>query len=88
MTERKKWIEAGKPMRSEEEIKRIHDLCSQCPMFRKKEGHISGYDKCGICECNLHPTSKTLNKIAWATTECPKDDPEWTAEAPEGDSQG
>ena len=82
--EKWKWDEAGQPYRTKERIREIYDICSKCPLFLKKEGFVHGYDKCSKCGCNLHPKHKTLNKIAWATTECPKDDPEWGPDVPSG----
>jgi hypothetical protein len=79
--ERKKWVEAGKPIRSPERMQEIHDICSECPLFKKKGGWLPGYDRCGECQCNLHPSHHTMNKIAWGTTHCPLDDPMWDADA-------
>lgn len=82
--ERKKWKKAGKPMRDKEEMERIHSICSECPFFNKDGGFVPGYDQCDICQCNLHPKKKKLNKIAWATTHCPHKPPKWGEEnAPE-----
>ena len=78
LQEERKWHNAGRPYRTAERIKEIHDICTNCPLFEKGRGFVSGYDKCGECGCNLHPTRHALNKIAMATTECPKTDPEWT----------
>lgn len=78
--EKKKWKKAGKPMRTKEEMERIYSICSKCPLFQKDEGWVPGYDKCGVCQCNLHPTAKKLNKIAWGTTHCPDNPPKWGQE--------
>lgn len=78
--EHKKWVQAGKPMRSPERMGEIHGICGQCPEFLKGHGMIPGYDMCGKCGCNLHPSHHTLNKIAWATTHCPLEEPEWEAD--------
>lgn len=77
------WKEAGKPMRSPKEMRRIHSICSNCPLFLKGNGWIPGYDKCSDCQCNLHPSAYFMNKIAWATTHCPANPPLWDAEAGE-----
>jgi len=77
LAEEKKWKEAGQPIRSPERMAEIHAKCSACPFFNKGGGIVPGYDQCGICKCNLHPSFHLLNKIAWATTHCPKDPPEW-----------
>ena len=77
--ERRKWVLAGKPMRTEDRMAEIHQICStKCKHFVPGGGLVPGYDRCGICQCNLHPTHTVLNKIAWATTHCPdKEDPKW-----------
>ena len=80
LAEEKKWKEAGQPIRSPERMAEIHSICRGCPMFRKDGGIIPTYDQCSICKCNLHESHHLLNKIAWATTRCPKDDPEWIEE--------
>lgn len=73
--ERTKWVEAGKPLRSPEEIFTIfNNICSECEYFNrlsKKSG------ECLICGCHLKEKSTILNKLAWATTKCPKTPPKW-----------
>lgn len=64
-------------MRSPEEMGEYYAICQACPLFRRGEGYFPGYDLCGECGCNLHPSAETLNKLAWATTKCPKNPPEW-----------
>ena len=68
-----KWIAAGRPIRSESEMFKIYRKCmsNECGHFKK--------NKCGLCGCNIHPSDKTLNKIAWATTECPHPNKYWSA---------
>lgn len=83
--EKKKWKEAGKPLRNPERIAEIYSICSGCPHFEKDGGFVPGYDKCGICQCNLHPSSDHLNKIAWATTKCPAETPLWLPDASQDD---
>lgn len=81
--ERKIWKRAGKPMRTEERMIDIHsNICSQCPFFEPGNGWLPGYDRCGKCLCNLHPTHTTLNKLAWATTHCPDNPERWSADVP------
>lgn len=72
-----RWIIGGAKYRSPEEMLEIYDICKQCPFFKRGGGHVDGYDKCTMCGCNLHPTSKKINKIAWATTKCPLPKPRW-----------
>jgi len=80
--ERKKWRDAGSPVRLAEHIKQLHQICSDCDNFNKDGGFAKGYDQCGLCKCNLHPENVDLNKLAWGTTECPAEPPLWTAEYP------
>jgi len=81
--EKKKWKMAGKPMRDPNEMEVIYnDICSKCPHFLKGQGWVMGYDKCEICQCNLHKSHKTLNKLAWGTTHCPDEPPKWVESSP------
>lgn len=80
--EKRIWKEAGKPMRSPERMQEIYDICSECPLFLKGKGWLPGYDKCENCQCNLHPSTHTMNKIAWGTTHCPEKPPKWDADEP------
>ena len=60
-----RWIKAGRPVRSEEEIERIFEtFCKPCEAY--EEG------RCRHCGCyvNLRKTA-TQNKIAMETEECP-----------------
>jgi len=77
--ERKKWKEAGFPVRSEEKIKEIFNICksNDCGQFIKSS-ETEG--QCGICGCYLKDINEGFNKIAWATTICPNDPPFWLPE--------
>jgi hypothetical protein len=60
-----RWIKAGRPVRSEEEVKRILlTYCEPCRAY--------GEGRCRYCGCqvNLIGTAPQ-NKIAMATEECP-----------------
>jgi len=71
---RKIWVAAGKPLRADEEIKRIFDnLCSKCDYYYKENS------ACKICGCLLSD-KPGWNKIAWSTTRCPLDPPKWEEE--------
>ena len=73
--ERKAWKDAGEPMRPEGEMTRIFmEECSPCKYFKRLVGQRG---KCKVCGCFLHPKSKTINKLAWATTQCPLPKPKW-----------
>lgn len=80
LEEKKKWEDAGKPVRPKGRMLEIYNICKQCPKFGEGNGWIPGYDICNICKCNIHPTSETMNKIAWSTTHCPDDNPLWEAD--------
>lgn len=80
--EKKKWKEAGKPMRSKERMQEIHSICAACPSFNPGGGMLSGYDQCGDCQCNLHPEEEKFNKLSWSTTHCSLDEPKWDADYP------
>ncbi len=80
--EKKKWKQAGKPMRSKERVKELYSICSSCPHFRKGKGMLPGYDQCGKCSCNLHPEKEEVNKLSWSTTHCPDNPPRWDADYP------
>lgn len=79
-TERTKWVQAGKPYRSDERMAEVFAICKECPFFNKE---TENGGSCGICGCKLSPTDKFLNKIAWATTECPLESPKWAPEPPQ-----
>jgi len=72
-----KWISQGCKYRSVRQIKKIHNICEKCPHFKRGCGRLKGYDACGLCGCNLHPTKKIANKIAWRTEKCPDEPPRW-----------
>lgn len=77
LQEEKKWVLAGRPIRSEDEMQKIHEICRHCEHFEEGHGWLPKYDRCGICGCNLHPTQTAMNKIAMATTKCPLESPRW-----------
>ncbi len=65
-----RWVLAGRPIRSDEQMGKIFSICEQCPEF---ERYAPGCDfgHCKVCGCNLDKTDKGRNKIAWGTTKCP-----------------
>jgi hypothetical protein len=75
--ERKKWVEAGKPYRDQAKISHLFHICSHCEHF---EPETKRKGKCGDCGCNIKIEGRLLNKLAWATTQCPLDEPKWLAE--------
>jgi hypothetical protein len=70
-----KWIAAGRPTRTQEQIDAIlAERCEPCVHFQG-----GTCDKCG-CRINRNPEA-WRNKLAMATESCPLDPPKWTAEA-------
>lgn len=74
LQERAKWARFGKPLRGQDEMSAIFNICKDCHMFQK-ENEDAG--SCGVCGCNIKKSGTFLNKIAWATTRCPLSDPKW-----------
>lgn len=66
---RERWIAAGRPVRTTEEMARLHEICTACE-------HFSGAS-CKLCGCAIHPSRKWLNKLSWATEHCPLDEAKW-----------
>jgi hypothetical protein len=68
---RRKWVAAGKPQRSPEQIAEIFDtICTPCEHFRPTGDGKGTCDKCG---CRLKRQGGLLNKILMATESCPID---------------
>lgn len=71
-----KWIAAGSPMRTQEEIASIFSICEVCPRFTNE-----GRPRCKLCGCSVNKSPDGLwNKIAMATEGCPDNPPRWTAD--------
>jgi len=62
-----RWIKAGRPVRSEAEIKQIFEAyCKPC------EAYDEASSSCLHCGCRVNlAKAAPLNKIAMATEECP-----------------
>ena len=74
--ELKKWEDAGKPLRSKGRIEEIFNTyCKKCE-FLTTQIRLTICDRCG-CFINQH---QNLNKIAFATTRCPLEQPKWIEE--------
>ena len=63
-----KWISAGRPKRSEEEIENIYEnICKPCE-------HYNANGSCSMCGCRITRSQRALfNKLAMATESCPVD---------------
>lgn len=61
-----RWVLAGKPERSQEEVARIYDtICKPCEFFKN--------DSCVTCGCRVRRSGAALlNKISMDTESCPK----------------
>ena len=64
----KRWIAAGRPVRSEDEVATIHEICKKCDLYDSEHGSCKG---CG-CRVNISKVA-VVNKIKMATEHCPKD---------------
>ena len=79
--ERAIWAKAGKPMRKPEVVEQMfEEHCKPCDYFIKKS---DGRGTCGLCGCSAKSKGTILNKLAWATTNCP--DGRWSADVEAGE---
>jgi hypothetical protein len=63
----KKWVAAGRPTRTDEEIEAIEAICKQCEKYEPIEG------RCSVCGCKiLTPGITIMSKAKLATEKCPK----------------
>jgi len=65
----KKWITAGRPVRSDSDVRKIHaNFCLACDWYDH------GSRRCKGCGCKIKPKGKALlNKAKMATEHCPRD---------------
>lgn len=63
-----RWIKAGRPKRTDDEIKIIHEKhCKKCDWYDKKSSRCKG------CGCRVVPKGLALtNKLKMATEHCPR----------------
>lgn len=71
-----KWVKAGMPIRTPEEIEATFALCQACKFF---EPNTSEPDKghCGVCGCGLKKAGGIGAKNMMATEHCPLTPPKW-----------
>ncbi len=75
LKERKKWIQADKPLRTQSKVNDIFiKYCQPCQYYNGSS--------CNICGCFIN-TRMVVNKLVWATTQCPGTPPKWTEEVKE-----
>lgn len=73
----KRWVMAGRPVRSPERIAEIFDtLCKPCEFFKPTRNPNDG--SCEKCGCSLKRRGKLMNKIRLASESCPAG--KWAAE--------
>ncbi len=63
------WIAKGRPVRSDEEIEKLLDICEECEHHGRDKRGTPVCAKCGCCTNNRH--SGWVNKLAMATEKCP-----------------
>jgi hypothetical protein len=72
-----RWVKAGRPVRSEDEITEIFEkVCRPCKHFRPSGWNNRG--SCDICGCRVN-LGKGLNKLRWGTESCPDKPPRFLA---------
>lgn len=72
-----RWVAAGSPGRSQQEIDEVLTICRACDKFTDE-----GRPRCKLCGCSVNNKPDGLrNKIAMATESCPMKPPKWTAAA-------
>lgn len=64
----KKWVKAGKPTRTQEQVDQIvEDHCKKCDWYDKEA------ERCKGCGCRVSNSSIAIvNKVKMATEHCPK----------------
>lgn len=67
-----KWVAAGKPKRSDEEVARILAICQSNECGKYAVNALIG-GRCTVCGCRVNSSQMALaNKIRMATEECPQ----------------
>ena len=67
-----KWNLAGRPVRHHLVVRIIYDdICWPCIHLDRNS------DSCSLCGCRIHRTDRAMNKLVWATEECPRQPPFW-----------
>lgn len=78
-----KWTLAGKPLRDDEYIFHLFNICENCPTKKFiQQGKDRG--ECNECGCHVKRISASeddLNKLAWPTECCP--DGHWKSDVDE-----
>lgn len=65
-----KWVVAGRPKRTDHEVRRLLAICKACQPHYKPRGDDEG--TCGLCGCRLAIGGPAFrNKIRMGTEHCP-----------------
>lgn len=75
--EKNNWKEAGEPVRSDEKVAELYNICAQCEEYIPLP-LVTDRGQCRICTCLLSKDGDHMNKLRWATTSCPLN--KWTEE--------
>ena len=63
-----RWIKAGRPLRTDEEVAEIVVVCKECDKYKADSG------RCSLCGCKiLTPGMAILSKAKLGTERCPRD---------------
>ena len=63
-----RWIAAGRPIRTDEEVEEIVAICEDCDKYKTDE------KRCRVCGCGVSTGGLAIfNKARLATERCPKD---------------
>lgn len=73
-----RWLAAGRPIRTSEQMDKIFSICETCESFRP--GATKHEGTCRLCGCRLSRFSSLFNKAQMATEGCPAKPPKWNAE--------
>jgi hypothetical protein len=77
LTERGKWVQYGKPLRTPERIEELYNICIECEQYEPKKENVGN---CALCGCYVRKAGKNMNKLSYATTRCPLEEPKWIEE--------
>lgn len=73
---KKKWKEAGYPVRTQQEVDALLSVCQSCEHLLDRGGKRQRCAGCG-CPINGRTDKPTKNKLAMATEHCPLKEPKW-----------
>lgn len=69
-----RWIKAGRPRRTAEQVAEVFAICKACPEFQPRD---DGNGSCGLCGCPLRQGGGVIDKISMATEGCPAEPSRW-----------